>query len=73
MTDLELIAQLKSLPQLPSITAGSMLYAQGVRLSLEERQAIRERKAIFVQLGMPGSVTLPVHDFTGARIGELVF
>ena len=71
--ELELIAKLKTLPQVPQVRAASMLYAQGVKFTDGERQTIRDRKAIFAQLGMPGRVTVPVFDFGGARIGELIF
>lgn len=71
--ELALIATLKSLPALPVVVAGSMLYAQGVKLTSEERANIKERQRVFLALGLPGTVNLRVEDHAGARLGSLQF
>lgn len=70
--ELSLIASLKTLPEIPTVTARSMLIAQTVRFTTEERTAISLRANVFAKLGMPG-VNVPVLDHSGVRIGELVF
>jgi len=70
--ELALVASLKTLPELPTVIAKSMLIAQSVKFSREERAAIQARQDVFAKLGMPG-VNVPVLDHQGVRIGELVF
>ena len=71
--ELELIASLKALPAVPTVIAPSMLVAQSVKFSTEERQAVAARQQVFLKLGLPGVVNVPVIDHQGVRIGELVF
>lgn len=71
--ELDLIATLKALPALPLVIAQSVLVAQSVKFTAEERQAIAARQQVFLKLGMPGAVFVPVVDHLGGRIGELVF
>jgi hypothetical protein len=68
-----LIASLKTLPELPTVVAPSVLVAQSVKLNAEERAAITARQAVFGKLGLPTAVTLVVQDHRGVRIGDLVF
>lgn len=67
-----LIASLKTLPAIPTVIAKSMLIAQTVKFTAEERAAISARADVFAKLGMPG-VNVPVMDHQGVRIGELRF
>lgn len=71
--ELELIASLKTLPELPTVIAPSVLVAQSVKFTSEERKAIAARQQVFLKLGLPGAVSVPVVDHLGVRIGELVF
>lgn len=71
--ELALIASLKTLPAVPVVVAQSMLYAQSVKFTDEERAAITARQQVFLKLGMPGRVTVPVFHHEGGRIGELIF
>lgn len=68
-----LIAEIQSLPDVPSIVAKSVLIAQSVKLSDDDKVAIEARRAFFAKMGMPESVSLPVFDLDGVRIGELRF
>jgi hypothetical protein len=70
--EIALIASLKALPELPTVIARSMLVAQSVKFTREERAAIQARQDVFAKLGMPG-VNVPVLNHQGGRIGELVF
>ncbi len=74
MTDTAaLIAEINALPAVPSILADNMYAAQGFKLSAEDKVAVQTRKAFFAKMNMPTSLSLPVYDFSGAKIGHLTY
>jgi len=64
----------KALPELPTLFATSMIYAQGWKPSTEELAAIKARKAFFREIGIPDSLNITVkHPQTGETIGYMQF
>lgn len=73
MNATEIQARITALPELPTVVAASMIYAQGWRPTAQERAAIAARSEFFKWAGMGPAVTVPVVNFEGGRIGSLTF
>ena len=67
-----LIAEIKSLPKLPTVRAKSMLVAQTIKWSAEDQAAFAAHRAFNAKHGFPQRVSVPVVRADDVRIGELV-
>lgn len=64
----------KSLPELPTLWATSMIYAQAWKPSQEDLTAIKARKAFFRSLEISDGLNIVVkHPSTGETIGYMQF
>mgnify|MGYP000845504762 CR=1 FL=1 len=68
------MTQTGRLPELPTIHATSMIYAQGWKPNAAELAAITARADFFESEDLGREVHLAVLDaYTGARIGSLIY
>ena len=71
---LAIAAELETLPALPVIYARDMYAAQGVRLTAEDRAALKARADFNRKWGLPDTgITLRVLSPSGARIGGMTY
>lgn len=73
MNATEIISKANSLPELPTVIANNMLYAQAYVPTAAERAAIVARAEFFEGMGMSRKVNVNVADSEGLRIGHLEF
>lgn len=71
---LAIAAELETLPALPVIYARDMYAAQGVRLTAEDRAALKARADFNRKWGLPDTgITLRVLSPSGAHIGGMTY
>ena len=70
----DIAAELAALPTLPAIYARDMYAAQGVRLTADDRAALKARADFDRKWGFPNvGITLRVLDPSGAHIGGMTY
>lgn len=73
ITGQDIKAAVAALPELPTVIANTMMFAQSYEPTRVERAAIDARREFFRWVGMPTNVNVPVRDEQGGLIGHLVF